>query len=169
MTASAPNLGEPVQEDFYLHLFKQFFLLPAAAGALIGCTSKHVHNLVKSGQIRGFNLAITAELPEDADIDEDTPRSMIRVQERSLRMFLYPAYFPRTLKMESLDLAEDLPHHREDLSVREVMRTIDCCDNHVRRLLQAGLVSPRKLSQSRSHIDRRSFLTFLKSREITKL
>lgn len=163
--AIAPKLE---QDDFYNHLFRRF-LLPEAAAALLGFSAKHVIRLAREGALRGFNLAVKIE-DQEAAMEDNEPRSMVRIQARSVEMLRSPELFAR-VRLESLELADDLLHRRDSFSVYEMTMTFDCSDNHVRRLLGAGLVQGRTLSEvsPRQHVRRESLLDFLRARELTAL
>ena len=159
-TTAAPKL---LQDDFYSHLFRPF-LLPQAAAALLGWSEKHVIRLARDGELRGFNLAVKIE---DAKWEEREARSMIRIQARSVEMLRRPELF-RGVRAKALDLADDLLHRRASFSVWEITHTFDCSDDHVRRLLDAKLLTGPALSvvSERRHIARGALVEFLKGREL---
>lgn len=164
-----PLAEKSAPDDAYVHLFRRCFLRPEAAAALLGYSTKHIIRLARDGELRGFNLAVATENPKAA-MDERDPRSMIRIQKRSVEMTLRPEHF-QGLDMAHLSLDDDLLHHRETFLIREITETFDCSDDHVRRLLGAGLLSGRALSlgSDRRHITRVSLLAFLTGRELTNL
>lgn len=161
--AAAPKL---VQDDFYRHLFRPF-LLPQAAAALLGFSAKHVIRMARQGELRGFDLALTPEEADDATMEERAAKSMIRIQARSVEMVRRPELF-RGVRMQALDLADDLLHRRASFSVWEVTHTFDCSDDHVRRLLDAKLLTGPALSvvSERRHIARAALTGFLQGREL---
>ncbi len=155
-----------VQDDFYHHLFRPF-LLPEAAAALLGFSAKHVIRLAReTHELRGFNLAVKIE-EDAATMDDRDPRSMIRIQARSVEMLRTPELFVG-VRLSALDLQVDLLHRRDTFSVWEVTHTFDCGDDHVRRLLAASHLRGRALSiaNARQHITRESLLQFLTTREL---
>lgn len=164
-SAAGINPTQLVQDDFYHHLFKPF-LLPEAAAALLGFSAKHIIRLARDRELRGFNLAVKIE-DDAADMDERDPRSMIRIQARSVAMLRQPELFGK-IKMSALDLQGDLIHRRESFSIWEVRHTLDCSENHVRRLLAEKLLRGKSLSvvSDRQHVLSTSLLTFLQSREL---
>lgn len=121
---------------------------------------------MKSGALRGFNLAVQAEAEGEA-MDEREPKSMWRVQKRSVERLRQPELFPG-VKLRDLRIEDDLLHRRDNFSIWEVTHTLDCSDDHVRRLLAAGLLAPKNLSvvSDRKHVTRASLLAFLTAREI---
>lgn len=167
MTSTAPQTQpKPVQDEFYHQLFRPF-LLPEAAAALLGFSAKHVLNLALRGELRGFNVALEVERA-DAAVADRTPRGMFRIQRRSVELLRTPGIF-RGLKAGAFALGDDLLHRRASFSVWEVTHTLDCSDDHVRRLLQTRVLTGPSLSivSDRQHISRESLLQFLAARELT--
>lgn len=168
MHATAPAAVNRHQFDFLAMLFRPL-LSPQAAAFLLECSVDHAVRMAESRELVACNVALKVERGDEA-MGERSPERMIRILRPSVERLVIPALVKARCGVPNFEQAMDGIHHRDTWTRREVVHFLDCSEDHVRRLTEAGLLRGPLLTQTGSgrlqHISRESLAAFLRGREL---